>query len=1120
MANCPNKSHPDWKALVTKHGEKGAYLKYVQNGFKIPSQENIKKSSKQKITVKERFDAFGSVFKSKDTLATMEDNPDVASKIIDELNKLRPDVRVFKDRIIDENGNYLDIPSDKMGRHYRSAFMSAVAWSNDSSLETPPHEYVHDYIDMFRNTPIVKKAIEKYGEERLVTLIARKYTGQKMSNSYKNTLKNIWKTIRMVFGATSVIDILTDSFARNEQLGKPLSRGTAIHNFQDIAKPMIEKDTPINFNEDINDNAEKINILSEDEVRSKIFDSLDKKYKFLSNEEEQKEKFREWWRQTKMKAAKVTRMDGGANESSNYSSMDQSIMKYVDDLFAENSENITQIIAKIKGEDITLTNKQIIALNNIYNMVKGILYRSKINHSYINPDIEKANLVDDSIVDKISIDEVTNHLKKKAKRLASKNQVLRWIDKTITKKLKWVTNPRLWAKYISGSENSMVSRVLYKGLNNGRENFSEYNNTFKKIFKSKPTSLYEGSSYVNKNLSIDELNTETIELDPLKNLNAPSSIKLTKGELLVVYLMNRQRGGKANLAAGIHLNNVKGRNLKSSANYILTEKQISDIVNKIEADPELKEFITEIDKAMEYSHDELNKVHRLMEGFDLEKIEKYYPTFHGKESNNIRKSKNVVENMRNFRLKSAEGLPVRLVDPFKTLADLRMANASYIGYAIPVHNAQKMVDSLKNEGLHTEDNDIAGYINMLQDNINQIQDNGLLFSTQSGDKSNKLINKINGNFAIALLGYNPGVTMIQQVSLETAASEINRKYIRKSGASLGGLNFINPIDLLKRLTFKGDKTKLPIEWKQITDNETYKTLMKYPLLMDRLEGMISRETGEAVMGKTIQEDLITIPFMKDKNGKRLKISKSRFMMGITIMDSLTIMRLYEAVKLETADRMGEAEFSKLSKDEIELHNINRLQQIIDKTQPTFDQTNRTGLAKDSNPIFRILTIFSSANQKIGEQLIDSMVDYNNNPTPENLKKFGARVFQTAITTSIMLTTINILSAMAKGNWDDDDFDKIPEDYFLGAFKTSLGSFHGVESVLDVVFSQLDSKPWHQTLQNPFISIIQEGSEGIANVAKINFLKALKNTTNTVFKVTGIPVTPINTTKNYIEKVTD
>lgn len=1116
MAKCPNKAHPDWKALVAKEGEKGAYLQYVKNGYEIPPQDNVKKS-RAKIKITERFDAFGSFFKSKNTLDSMEKHPEDAAKIIDELARLYPDVRVFKDRIIDENGNYLNIPSDKMGRHYRSAFMSAVAWSNDSSLETPPHEYAHEYIDMYRNVPFVAAAIEKYGEERLVTLIGRKYAGQKMSNSFNKFINEFWKTIRRMFGAPSVVDILTDSFAKNEQLGKPFSRGTEVaHNFQDSTRPMYEKETAINFDEATEESASSIKIMTQEEVETIVFNQLNSEWGTDASQKEELNGFRSWWRNTIGEAKSVTRMDPG--ETTNYSDMDQSIFDAVNKVIVD-SDAQSNIIQKIKGNDVELSKDEKKALEAIYDIVKGIEHRKVTNASYIDPNVSNAKMVGEEVVDSIAIDEAENQIKKREERIKSKNKVLQWAEKTINKQLRWITNPRLWSKYVSGGENTMISRVLYKGLNNGREGFSRFSNTFLDFFKATPQSYYDGSTYHNKKADINELETTTIELDTVRNSGIKAkSIQLTKAELLSIYLMNRQADGATDLRKGIYLNTIKGRNLKRSNKYILTDEQIAKIVFDIESDPQAKELVKEIDAAMEYSHNELNGTYRLLEGFDLKKIPKYFPITHGAEGTGISKKKNVIENMRNLRLRSAYNMPVRLQDPFKVMADMRMANASYVGYAIPIHNAQKMIQSLDAESLN--DRDTANFINALRDNINQIQDPALLYSSQGDKETGQLINKLQGNFAVALLGYNPGVIFKQQVSLETAATAINRKYIRKSGATLGGLNFINPIDLLKQLSFSGDKTMMPVEWTKIQGNDLYNELMKYPMFRDRFEGMVSRETGEAIMGRQAQDDLIEIPFKKDKDGKPLKISKSRLMMGITMMDTLTIMRLYSAVKLETKDRMSEPLFAQMTEQQIEEHNINRLQQIVDKTQPTFDQTNRTGLAKSSNPIVRVLTMFSSATQKISEQLIDGMIDYNMNPTTENLKKMGIRIFHTAVTTSIMLTTIDILWGLAKGNWDDDDFATIPSTYAWGTLKSSFGAIHGIGTILNVVISQLDDKPWSQDIQDPVISIMQEGSEAIANLFKGNFLKALKGSSNAVFKATGVPVSPTIIMKNYAEKLSE
>jgi hypothetical protein len=1118
MATCPNKSHPDWKALVAKVGEKGANLAYVKNGFEIPRQDGLKQAPKQ-TTIRPKTGILGNIFRFANTMDSMINHPEVAAEMIDELKALYPEIRVFKDRIIDENGNYLEIPSGKEGRHYRNAFLSAVAWTNDSFMETPPHEYAHEYIDMYRNHPLVSNAIEKYGEEKLVTLIGRKYAGRKMSNSFQKFLDEFWRMIKRTIGAPSVVDVLTDSFAKNEILGDQYSRGTeAVHNFQDSNSPMLEKQTFLNFDEDTESAADEIHIATQKEVARDVTNSFIKEEDFGKDPSSLTQEFDKWWRNLIGRAKVATRMEQGSAQSSNFSAMDDSIITAVNDVIVGDDKNKVAIIAKIQGEDIKLNQEQEIALKNIYKIFQGTKYKEdQSNVSFISPDVNNPKLVKGSVIESKGVNEVIENFKKKAKRLASKHPIIQWIEKGITKQLKWVTNSRLWAKYASGSENSIISRVLYKSLNDGREKFSEFSHDFKDFFTSTPDSYYDGSTFHNSKASISELETKTIDLN--KNANPDvyeKSIELTKAELLMIYLTSRQKNGMSNLKAGITLKTIEGRPLKRSNEYKLTDSQLKEIISEIEKDPQAQELVAEIDKAMKYNHAELNKTFRLLEGFDLEQIENYFPMFHGNENMDIGKSKNIIEDMRNLRLRTSKNMSVRLEDPFKVLSGIEMSNAAYVGYAIPIHNAKKMITALEKESLDTQD--VGDFVGFLKGNIDQIQDNSLMYSTQGDKKAGSLVNKVQGNFAVALLAYNPGVIFKQQVSLETAKSAIDGKYISKSGASLGPLSFINPLDLFKRLTLSGDQTMLPVEWKQITDNPTYKKLMKYPMFRDRFEGMVSRETGEAVMGRQIQGDMITVPFKKGKDGKPLKISKSRLMTGITMMDSLTIMRLYNAVELETQDRMNEPAFQALTEEQIEAHNINRLQQIIDKTQPTFDQTNRSGLAKSSNPIWRVMTMFSSATQKIGEQMLDSMIEYNQNPTKANLNKMALRGFQTAITTSLMLTTIDILWAMAKGGWDDDDFDSIPEAYALGTFKSTLGSIHGVGTVLGVVSSQLDSKPWSQEIQDPFISIIQEGSESIANLAKGNFSKALKGSTNAVFKSVGIPITPINITRNYADKL--
>ena len=1421
MAICPNVTHPDWKALVSKHGENGAWKRYVENGNKIPAIDGKSKSTRAKIYVDKISSSLQDLFSPKSTLDSLEKHPKTAAKMIDELSSLYPDIRIFKDRIIDENGNYLNIPSDKEGRHYRSAFLSAVAWTNSSTFETPPHEYAHEYIDMYREHPLVKDAIEKYGEERLVTLIARKYAGQKMSNSFQKFINAFWDLIKTTFGSPSVVDILTDSFAKNEKLGNPLGRTTPVHNFNSENGPMLGKNNALNYNEDVLNKREdnsflspsavkeyiestfvkgkvigskemsnEINIqevkptskyvsfresfssplskiiiklkeskkltdisnkiesyvkpktdtLTQDQALKKVYDiqkegklfkltdggrfysgkglllerqsnfierllgtktnlnqalkrgasvgnlvdiigrgvfdddikTLDyykrksnemneeneyttqmtqkefenlvglfkslkaemkaKGMRFVANdvfvyrkytqEELQDEKVKElgvtgvggtldlvavdpkgnvhivdfknikytkdkerfltprifdggvydkglepsmvdkwanqqstykllmeangvpvastnilplsttyetetddnsinleaynsWWFGIKQKAKKVHQTDSSTRTKTEYAGVDDSKITRIERVGYSSEETKINLIKKLRGDDIELESHVQEVYEDIIDVIIATAHKNTISKSYLSPDGKKR--VDESVIKPIFLDEVEGQNKIRKKNRESKNRFTRYIAKKLDYILTWVTNPQLWAKFLSGGNFTMTSQVLNIELLAARIPAAEYAQTFWGKIES-IASVYQNSSvYYNEKATIDELETETFQIDSELNEGIDlKEIKLTKSELLMVYLMNRQKKGRENLTLGIHIEHINGRDFPLSTKFRFTEEQIGKITLDISQDADAQKVVSNIDDAIKYTYGKMNPVFKALEGYDMEDIPFYFPVFHGGEKEGgIRKTKNIIANHRNLRGRIGGGA-IRLVDPFKVLNAMERANAQYIGYAIPIHNAQKMINDIKSKFFTEKKGDILsgknGYILELQGTIDMIQDGSLLFTSQGQQGINKIFNKLLGNFGVAHLAKNFGVVLKQQASLETATAVIPRQFINASGGSIAGVSFINPYKLLKQLSIssptKGE-TWMPVEWEKIKNDPDYIYLIEnYPLMKLRFEGMVSRESGEVVMGKSTADDIITIP------GTNIKITKSRAMMGITIMDTLTILRLYKATQLWTAHRrQTEPKFAALSDAQIKVHEVNVLQDAIDKTQPTFDVINRTGFARNPDPIAKGFTMFSSATQKMYGRLIDSLIDANMNPSPENIKAMWWRVYHTSVTMSVMLATINTIWYGIGHGWDDDDWEELPGRYFRESVKTTFG-VPVVNKGLGVYFSHMDSNPWYQTVQDPASHMVQKSGEALANLTKGNMLQASRGMIEVFFNAKGLPMVPVNKAITY------
>ncbi len=71
----------------------------------------------------------------------------------------------------------------------------------------------------------------------------------------------------------------------------------------------------------------------------------------------------------------------------------------------------------------------------------------------------------------------------------------------------------------------------------------------------------------------------------------------------------------------------------------------------------------------------------------------------------------------------------------------------------------------------------------------------------------------------------------------------------------------------------------------------------------------------------------------------------------------------------------------------------------------------------------------------------------------------------------------------------------------------MGIFYGVVQVVRVVGSQLDDKPFYQTLQHPVELLTQDVAMALSNLAKGNIDDAIAKSIETTMKATGSPLSP-------------
>ena len=381
------------------------------------------------------------------------------------------------------------------------------------------------------------------------------------------------------------------------------------------------------------------------------------------------------------------------------------------------------------------------------------------------------------------------------------------------------------------------------------------------------------------------------------------------------------------------------------------------------------------------------------------------------------------------------------------------------------------------------------------------------------------------NVSTAVLSLNVPVMFKQPISYQAAGEVIDSKYLQMAGWGKGMISGISYKEVLSQMHKKkmGDNNSIfPVEFRMDDSNPLYAIIKKYsPVLEERFEGAISREVGEAMMDSRIGDDAITVPFgnyLKQVFGKQgdLKISKNAMMSGIKAFDIATVSSIWKAVQFEAKEVLG---LSEADGDAFYEHVAKRTEEIVKKTQPTFDTNNRSALASDKSSIARFLTMFGSARSKLAMLMIEGAVDLMNNPTTENKNKFVKRSVNIMVLSAMAVVAVDILKTLTLGSGFDDP-EEVAEFAGWKMLSTSLGNFYGLSQIVDTVISNLDDEPWRRNIQDPMSALAQDVSAVIYNTFKGDFDKSALKAIEATFKSSGAPLYPYVAVKNIVKRTTD
>ena len=326
--------------------------------------------------------------------------------------------------------------------------------------------------------------------------------------------------------------------------------------------------------------------------------------------------------------------------------------------------------------------------------------------------------------------------------------------------------------------------------------------------------------------------------------------------------------------------------------------------------------------------------------------------------------------------------------------------AAYAGLAAPIRDVQKVLNS----GIETEDG-----IKMLKNGIlkeqwgqsatNYIDD--LLTDLQTTQRKRsttmtKVLDRLRGNYAGAILTLNPGVAIAQAASLPTA------------GAVLGADTMAAVVPFVKNLSGK-QRAALEQEIAQHGD-----VLLQYRLRGSQRGELASIGVSQGAVEKAMDK----LP---------------KWVTGwINSMDEITVAALWEGSKRYVEHHTNEfAEGAATKGSEAYWEAVNKMyQRVIEETQPNYTTMQRAGIQRNPDQMTKTLTMFTTQRFQNYGILADAVMDYNaqkardkaahSSETAEEVKRAGKnlnRAIVSQITQTAVFALMKIGADFLLHRWD-------------------------------------------------------------------------------------------------------
>ena len=669
------------------------------------------------------------------------------------------------------------------------------------------------------------------------------------------------------------------------------------------------------------------------------------------------------------------------------------------------------ILEKTKIKDLTTEDLNLLAAS-----MQHLIALNKLKNTFImRGKYRKAA--------KVTEEALTNLKKKKTPKI-DKGQISTkelekgsGLPKRFFTTLAW--NPELITEILDKEDNGIFQKILYGGIDQGIDDVYRFQDEAEGFFAkelkgvdvSKMSTIFhpvKTTLDLSKRLSPSKIDYVHV------TLKGGRQIELTKGERIAIFLHNLNSDNRKHLIEG----GIKFPSHQARPSFKLDAEDVQKIADSMTSDE--KKVANAIHQYYQDQKVKINKTSVALNGWEVATEDDYFPirtSYLDRFRDELRQKKVpgeggafmkiTLEGMGMLKERKHTSEALILEDAFvATAKSIKMASA-YVGLASPLRDAKMLLhgggEIVNKAVINTYG---RNYITTLDNYLNDIEGN--FTKTEDMDK---VVDALSRNYSVAVLGINPWVWLKQPVSLPLAYTEISPKYT----------------------TTPGRNTKAEI--------------IKYsPQMRRRIEGLISKDVGE--VGEVGEAGRFW--------GAPSALS-DKIMKPISQFDYMAISTIWEMAKKEaqaTTDLTGDA---------LMRHVAKRAEQVVRRTQPTFEMKDRSEIGRTKNWFVKLGTKFSSQRNKNYIIATRATERYNRSErAPKDKLKLIKDITILGVIAPLMIHAVNRLRdyAMGRIGWEEEkkETSKMMREFkeaLKGWLITNVGNVYFVGNIFNSIMSKID-----------------------------------------------------------------